>query len=258
MRLLCCLLLALSSLSAAGARLVSLAPSFTTLIDELGACSQLVAQVGQVRDRSACAQAPEIARGLQWSDEELLALHPDLVLVWAGGIDAQRLQSLRDLGLHLRIFDPHTLADVRAMILSLGRITAREAQATRLAAHYEQGIGTLAHLYGASPWLNVFYQVWPQPLMTLATDHYVAQALRLCHLQLISPSAHGGAISLSPEWLYTKCMKDIILPGRQILAARLPAIPVVSIDASRLERPDAEMLDGLDAICRRVRAAALK
>ncbi len=256
MKLLCCLLLALSSLSAAGARLVSLAPSFTTLIDELGACPQLVAQVGQVRDRSACPQAPEIARGLQWSDEELLALHPDLVLVWGDGMAPQRLQALQDLGLHLRIFDPHTLSDISAMIASLGRITGREEQAARLVAHYQRRAAELTRVYGASPWLNVFYQVWPQPLMTLAADHYVAQALRLCHLHLSSPLAHGAALSLSPEWLLTQPVQVILLPRHQALAPRLPARPVLMIDTSRLERPDAEMLDDLDVLCRRVRAAA--
>ncbi len=237
-------------------RWVSLAPALTLLIDQLGACDLLLAQVGQPSGKKACPGVPDIARGAQWSDELVLALHPDKVLVWTGGIDPRRVQTLQRLHLNLYFFDPHSPQDVAASISRMGALAGQELRAARLRAHFEQQALHLRQAYGGLAWLNVFFQVWPQPLMTLAADHYVAQALALCHLRLRSPREHGTALQVSSEWTLTEPLQAVIVPEDQSVAPALSTLPWLHADTSSLERPDATMLDGLGSLCAQVRAKA--
>ncbi len=95
--LLACLLLSLSA--GAAQRVVSLAPSLTDSVLELGAARRLVGVLDGGERPAAIGDLPSVGRYGQVNLERLLELQPDLILVWPGSVPEAQLQRLRDFGI---------------------------------------------------------------------------------------------------------------------------------------------------------------
>ncbi|MGY2367197.1 ABC transporter substrate-binding protein, partial [Pseudomonas azotoformans] len=68
----------------AAERVVSLAPSLTEIVAELGAADVLVGVLDGGDRPAALAQVPSVGRYGQLDMERLLSLKPDLILLWPG------------------------------------------------------------------------------------------------------------------------------------------------------------------------------
>lgn len=241
-------------------RLISLSPALTETVAALGACSALVATVagGVVGENSLnfCKGVPQLPlSGGHWSAESLLALRPQAVLVWPEGLSGDQLMLMRSAKLPLVLFSVHQMQDVQQQLLRLGALTGKNAQARLLLQRQQVQISTLTQKYQGSAWIRGFYQVWSQPLMTLTTGHYVAEALRLCHIALVAPVAAVQAPQVAVEWVLMQHPDRIILPeGMTALEAWSRwGLPVRQVDVAALERPGPFMLDHLEQVCAEVR-----
>ena len=91
--LLAACLLALSPALTAAERVVSLAPSMSEIMLELGAERRLVGLLDGGPRPPALAGVPSVGRYGQVELETLLALKPDLLLLWPGSVpEAQQAQ----------------------------------------------------------------------------------------------------------------------------------------------------------------------
>ena len=75
--------------------MVSLAPSLTDSVLELGAARRLVGVLDGGERPAAIGDLPSVGRYGQVNLERLLELQPDLILVWPGSVPEAQLQRLR-------------------------------------------------------------------------------------------------------------------------------------------------------------------
>lgn len=119
-------------------RLVSLAPSLTEMVFEIGA-GDLLAGVTE-----HCRYPPEATRiakvgGYQTPNfEAILSLRPDLVLTLAEHAPAHAL--LESMGIRYEVFDHRTATGVLDSFTALGKICARRESADRLRGELEKAL----------------------------------------------------------------------------------------------------------------------
>ncbi len=237
------------------ARLVSLAPALTETLAALHACDQVVGQLGGQGVTNYCPQAPILGTATGWSEEALLATHPDAVLAWPEGMQSARLEALQQRGLVVYRYSVRHMVDVQSQIWRLGVLTGHQHEALILINNLEVEQRETARRYQFKPWLRVFYQVWPVPLMTLGQDHYVTHALALCHIHLLVPQTTLAAPSVDPEWVLDQHPDRILVPADQDIPSWWAHghVPVRRADVARLERPGPFMLNDLPTICDKLR-----
>jgi iron complex transport system substrate-binding protein len=176
-------------------RVATLAPSLTELVYAAGAGSRLVATViGS--DFPPEARAVTSVGDYQRVDvERLLRLKPDVVLVWTSGNSQRELAQLASAGVPVVHLEPRRLDDVARAIERLGELfgTAETARARAQALRDE--LASLGREFANKPPVNVFYQVWSRPLLTLNDQHLISDVIRLCG----GRNVFGALTTLVPE-----------------------------------------------------------
>lgn len=123
-------------------RIVSLVPSATLLLLELGEGERLVGRTDYDDDPRA-AQVPSVGDGLGPSLEVLLSLRPDLVLRFGGPTDLETPRRLDQAGIPHLALRPDQLDDVYRVSLLLGEVTGQEEAARALVARLEEELAAV-------------------------------------------------------------------------------------------------------------------
>ena len=180
-------------------RIVSLAPHVTELLFAAGAASKIVGNVKYSDYPPAASAIPRVGDNRNVDIERLLALKPDLLVVWRHNASLRQMEQLRKLGIPLYYSDPHKLEDIPESVLKMGQLSGTEQQARQSAAQLQQQVDSLNARYRNRPQVRVFYQVWNRPLYTLNESHIVSDMIRTCGGENIFAKLPTAAPSLSPE-----------------------------------------------------------
>lgn len=161
-------------------RLVSLCPSLTELLFDLGAGAELVGRtkfcvhpellVDRV-EKLGGTKNPKIAR--------ILELEPDLVLMNEEENRLEDAEQIRAAGISVHASLPRTAAETAVMVRSIAAAIHREESGERIAADIEgraERVRTAAT--GIAP-LTYAYLIWREPWMTINDDTFVAALLAL-------------------------------------------------------------------------------
>lgn len=161
-------------------RIVSLCPSLTELIFDLGAGEELVGRtrycvhpadrVGRVEDVGG-TKDPDNAR--------ILELRPDLVLFNEEENCREDYEALEEGGLRCLNSFPRDARETAVMVREIGAALGRDAQAERIAADIEARVARVeAEAQGARP-LRWAYLIWRQPWMSVNADTFASALLSL-------------------------------------------------------------------------------
>lgn len=257
MRLICLLLAFWMGATAAAERVISLAPSLTDTVLELGAADRLVGILEGGERPAGLEDVPSVGRYGHVNLERILALQPDLVLVWTGSVPDAQLQKLREFGIPLYISEPRTLDEIAVQLATIGRLLGRPEQGEALSAAFRLGVGQLSERYRRATPLRVFYQIWHQPMYTIGGRQVISDALRHCGAENIFADLSLPAPQVSVEAVLAR-NPDVILMGShgqgdiwqdwpQLTAARLKQIYPIS--DKNLERPSFAMLAAIQSLC---------
>jgi iron complex transport system substrate-binding protein len=245
-------------------RIVSLAPHLTEQLFAIGAGNRVVATT-DFADYPAQARAlPRVARAHSVDLERVAAARPDLVVIWGSGFPPATLAALRRLDVPLYVDEPTSLDGIAASMLRLGRLTAAPGAADA-AANFRAAISRLRDRYASRREVSVFYQVWPQPLMTLGGRHVLSEGLRVCGARNVFESLAPIAPQVSMEAVLAADPEMIVTaePGgidRGALSVWKPfakqravaAGHLVTIDADRINRHTPRLADELAVLCERI------
>src|SRR5690606_40706935 len=91
-------------------RIVSLAPHATELIFAAGGGDRIVGTVGYSDYPEAARKIPRVGDHRQIDLERVIALKPDLLVVWLHGSSERQLDSLRKLGIPFFYSEPKRLS----------------------------------------------------------------------------------------------------------------------------------------------------
>jgi iron complex transport system substrate-binding protein len=161
-------------------RVVSLAPHVTELVFAAGGGPRIVGTVSYSDFPEAAKRIPLIGDNRQIDMERVMALKPDLLVVWQHGNSERQVEQLRQLGIPLFYSEPHKLDDIPDSVQRLGQLLGTEATAQQAAQELRQKLAELKLQYGNRSPVRLFYQVWDKPLYTLNGQHIVSDAIRLC------------------------------------------------------------------------------
>jgi iron complex transport system substrate-binding protein len=166
-------------------RIVSLAPGATEMLFAAGAGAEVIATVEYSDEPPAARRIARIGDVTAIDMERLVALHPDVVVVWpAGGNPAQR-QKIAALGTPLYQQQVVRLAELPGSLRRLGALAGTGPAAERAAAALEARLQALERSYargaaGAGRRPSVLLQVWNRPIYTIGGQHLMSDALEIC------------------------------------------------------------------------------
>lgn len=250
-------------------RIVSLAPHATELLFAAGAGGAVVG-VSEYSNYPPEAQRLPSVGGVAALDlERVVALKPELVVVWGSGNSAVQIAKLRSIGIPVFESEPRSFAAIASSIERLALLAGTEAQGQRAASNFRTRLEGLGTNYRHRSPVSVFYQIWREPLMTLNGAHLVSKAIRLCGgenifeamPQLVPAVSVEAVLAANPEAIVASsgANDDAFAPWRHFL--RLTAVTrgnLFSIDGELMNRAAPRILDGVEALCRQLDTARRK
>ncbi len=162
------------------ARIVSLVPSVTELVCDLGLAAQLVGRTGFcVHPREVVRRIPKVGGTKDVDLDKLRALRATHVIL---NVDENRQEDARALAEFVpELIVTHPLApiDNLALYRLIGGIFGREDQAEALCGEFEAAYAALHSAARGFPLDRVLYLIWKNPWMTVSRDTYVSRMLAL-------------------------------------------------------------------------------
>jgi len=246
-------------------RLVTLAPHLTELVYAAGAGERLVGTVDTSDYPAAARGVARIGDVTHIDAERLIALKPDLVLIWGDGSPAEQHALLKRLGLPTLSLAQHHLADVADTLEELGRVFGTEATADAAAAALRAEFQALKARYAGAARLRVFYQVWSTPLYTLGGSHVATEMLAVCGAENVFRDQPQSAFMVDEESVYARDPDALALAGTPAESAawlkrwqgRAPlravrAGAVFTLDPDLVNRMGPRIAAGTRALCERL------
>jgi iron complex transport system substrate-binding protein len=249
-------------------RIVSLAPGATEMLFAAGAGKLVIATVEFSDEPPQARKVPRIGDATSVDMERLVALKPDVVIVWEGGGNAAQVEKLEQMRMPLYRQKAETLATMPASLRRLGELTGTRDGAARGAADIEARLAALTRKYGRGERLSVLLQVWNRPVYTVGGTHLMSDALRLCgarnlfdDLRDLGPAVDVEAViardpdvivAIAPPGSAREWLADWrrFATMRAVRGARL-----VPFEDARLSRLGPSAVGGTEALCEAIDAA---
>lgn len=241
-------------------RVISLAPHLTELMFAAGAGDRLV---GVVRDSDYPPQARTIrqigdAAGADF--ERVIALQPDLVLAWGSGNRISVVERLRQLGFPVLVLEPRTLEDIPRHLRLLGALAGTDAEAEIAARSFSVRSEKLRARYRRAKPVDVMFEMWHRPIMTVNGDHMISDVLRMCGARNVFADLPQLAAEVSLEQVLIRDPEAIVV-GSEAAGAGIadwkdyPYLKAVSrgrvynVSADLITRQTPRILDAAEQIC---------
>lgn len=158
-------------------RIVSLVPSLTELLCDLGLAHRIVGRTGFcIHPADTVRAIAKIGGTKDVNFEQIRALAPTHLVVNIDENAKPTVEALSAFIPHVVVTHPQTPRDNLRLYRLLGGIFHAAAQAERLCAAFEQAAAALAAL-PAGPPHTVLYCIWQDPWMTVSKDTYIANML---------------------------------------------------------------------------------
>lgn len=249
-------------------RIVSLAPHITEALYAAGAGEHVIAAVNHSDYPAAAEELPRVGTYDQLSVEEILGHEPELVIAWESGNPRDQVQRLRELGLTVYVTEPRSLDAIANTLLRLGSLAGTDERARQAADEYRQRLSELRERYADRPALEVFYQVWDDPLMTVNGDHVIADVIRGCggrnvfaQLPAIAPRVSLEAVlEREPEVIIASGMGDA-RPDWLDMWREWPELPAAArghlffVPPDIVQRHAPRILEGMAQVCAQLQEA---
>ena len=194
-------------------RVVTLAPFLTELLYTIDAGDKIVATV-QFSDYPPAAKAiPRLGNFENINIEQVIALQPDIVLVWDSANNPNQISRLQQLGIRLYRSEPRELVDIATTLERLGALTGKSDRAKTIAGDFRVELTTLQQRYANRPTITAFYQVWHTPIYTINGEHIISKVMQLCGIRNVFADSPLLAPTVPIEAVINKDPQMIIVSG---------------------------------------------
>jgi iron complex transport system substrate-binding protein len=173
-------------------RIVSLGPINTENVFLLGAGDRLVADTSYCVHPAAARDKVKIGSVMQLNIEQILGLHPDLILA-TGLTTPQQVAQLAASGVRVVHFrQPSDFAEICDQFLELGRLLGLENRAQEIIAEAQQEVGAIQLRIRGVPPKKVFLQVGAHPLFASVASSFTNDFIVLAGGINIAAGQHDG------------------------------------------------------------------
>ncbi len=249
-------------------RVISMAPHVTELLFAAGGGARVVGVMNYSDYPEAAKTLPRVGSDSALDMERLVALKPDLLVVWQSGNTARQLEQLRQLGIPMFYSEPQQMDQIADSLLRLGQLLGTEAVAQPAARALRAKTAALAARYARRPPVRMFYQIWDKPVYTLNDRQIVSDAIRLCggqnvfgKLPVKAPEVSVEAvIAADPEVIIGGDRGEQVDAGLNIWKPYTSMLAVqrgnlFSLSGGLLVRAGPRMVDGAAELCEKLELA---
>jgi len=240
-------------------RIVSLVPSVTETLFALGVEDRIAAVTDYCNHPPAACRLTRIGGVQDPRLDEILRLHPDLVVASVSENDRATVEALRRRGVAVYLTGPETvpeaIASIERLAGALGVFDAGELLASRLRKD-------LASSGSDGPLLPVLFPVWEDPLVLPGEGSFVSDLLRRAGLVSVGEALGKGWPRAKAEFLRGSNAGAVILPTepypytekdveRWSSWERIPPrarARVFLVDGELTNRPGPRMTEGVGAL----------
>ena len=243
-------------------RIIALAPHVVESLYEIGAGDRIVATVEFADYPAQALEIPRIGgyHGLQM--EKILALQPDLIIVWKTGNRAEDIQQLEKLGLPLAFSETGRLEDVAKELIHFGQLTGRVEQAQQAANKFTTTLQSVKDKYKNQKALRGFYELWPNPMRSVNKNTLINELMNVCGITNVFADAANDYPQVSIENVVVAKPDVIILPDEKSNTPQpktdwspwqfIPAVAndaFIKVNADHTHRYSSRLLEGIETIC---------
>jgi iron complex transport system substrate-binding protein len=191
-------------------RIVSLLPSLTETVCELGQCQRLVGVDRNSNYPASVLALPKTGGGLDPNIEAVVALKPDVVLLSISSRASERLEAL---GLKVVALEPKTHADVRRVLETVGQLL-EVPNAQRVWRVIDASVQAAAQSLPAGVKnTRMYFEVSPAP-HGAGEASFIGETLTRLGVKNIVPASMGPFPKLNPEFV-VQANPDLIMLGER-------------------------------------------
>lgn len=224
-------------------RIVSLVPSLTELICDLGLVACLVGRTGFcVHPRELLRRVPKVGGTKDVKLDVVRQLAPTHLIA---DIDENRrdaVEAMMEFVPHVVVVHPRTVADNPCLYALLGGVFGREAEAARLAAGFSLAREELAVVVASLPREAVLYPIWREPWMTVRRDTYISSMLAAAGWDTLPAEAplRFPEFTWGEPWLGD--VRRVLLPSEPYAFTARDEAEVLALAQRPVTRIDGEMV----------------
>ena len=169
------------------------------------------------------------------------------------------------MGIKVSYSEANDVEKVPQELLRLGKLTGREDAAKHAANTFQRQLALIKAKQQGKANVAVFYQLWPQPMMTVSKNTWINQLIEICQGSNVFANSQTDYPLISIENVIVAKPEVIILPEEKsntkqpvIAWHEWPEVPAVKhnqfirVDADLLHRFTTRMLVGLDDMCHKI------
>jgi iron complex transport system substrate-binding protein len=246
-------------------RIVSLAPSVTSILLSLGVRQELVGVSRWCKDVAAVGSRPAVGDCWKMDVREVMRLRPT-ILIGSVPFVAETVQKILAEPVAFLAINPRSLADIRI----LGRVVGRGRAAERLIRNIRDGFVEVASrarmLGGSRRRVRVYCEAWPKP--RISSPPWVAELVEIAGGEMVVEAGERVSDSdvalATPElivlaWAATGARAKVATALRNRAWRDVPAVRkgrVVVIRDELLNTPGPPLVSGARELARAIRESA--
>jgi iron complex transport system substrate-binding protein len=245
------------------ARIVSLAPGATAMMFAAGAGAHIVGTSDYSNEPEAAQRIERVGDSQSLDIERILALHPDVVVVWSSGNSAAQIAKLERVGLPVYRHRIRRLADIPDSVRRFGALAGTSEVAMPAADELNARIAALEQRYAAGSGGTMLVQVWDHPIYTVGQSELMTDVVAICGYRNIYADLPEAGPAVSLESVLERNPDVILVVGPDRAAAdewlhgwrAYPTLKAVRTGRlipwtdQRLSRLGPSMVDATEALC---------
>src|SRR5271168_1077396 len=249
-------------------RIVSLAPSVTSILLALGVRSELVGVSRWCKDVAEVGSRPAVGDCWKMDVREVMRLRPTL-LIGSVPFAAETVQKILAEPVAFLAINPRSLVDIFSDVRVLGRLVERGAAAESLIWKMRTGFADVARRarrLGASRRVRVYCEAWPKP--RISSPPWVAELVEMAGGRMVVRAGERVSdeevATAAPDlivlaWAATGGRAKVSTALRNLAWRDVPAVRngrVVVIRDELLNTPGPPLVDGARELARAIRETA--
>ncbi|MEP7381190.1 MAG: cobalamin-binding protein [Gemmatimonadota bacterium] len=227
-------------------RLISLCPSLTELLHDLGAVTEVVGRTRFCVHPAPWVDGIERVGGTKNPKiERIVALAPDLVVMNEEENRLEDATALRDAGITVHSSLPRTVADTAQMVRDIAHAIGRDGAGARIADDILQRAQRVQASAEEKAEVSYGYLIWREPWMTVNGDTFISALLSLAGGRNVFGAAATRYPVVTLAELRAASPDVVFLSSEPFPFTALHAAEVageLGIDEGRVVRCDGELL----------------
>ncbi len=160
--------------------IIALSPHIVEMLYDIGAGDQIIGTTEFSNYPEQAKNIPRIGNYLRIQIERIIELQPDLIIAWKSGSPSDDLARLRQLGFTIVYSQPDTFCDIAKELKYFAKLTGHSEQGNKVAESFLKKLNHIKTTYQHKEPINTFYELWSQPLTTIAKGSWPQQFLDIC------------------------------------------------------------------------------